>query len=97
MCVEEAAGGPIWDLSPLAVRALTGYSDAGWSERLEVYSEPVDAATPLGACRWSVAGPRGQDTAKVWWLTAISLPSASQRMRSSVKKPSSEASTRPSW
>ena len=51
VCVEEAAGGPIWDLSPLAVRALTGYSDAGWSERLEVYSEPVDAATPLGACR----------------------------------------------
>ncbi|MCK6574802.1 M15 family metallopeptidase [Myxococcota bacterium] len=50
VCVEEAAGGPIWDLSPLATRILTGYSQAGWSEHLEVFSQPVAANTPLGAC-----------------------------------------------
>jgi hypothetical protein len=50
VCVEEAAGGPIWDLSPLATRILTGYSQAGWSEHIEVFSSPVAANTPLGAC-----------------------------------------------
>jgi hypothetical protein len=51
VCVEDAAAGPIWDVSPVAARALTGSSQVGWSERVTVTSEPVSAATPLGTCR----------------------------------------------
>ena len=51
VCVEEAAGGAIWDLSPLAIQVLTGYSSAGWSEHIEIRSEPVNANTSLGPCR----------------------------------------------
>ncbi len=50
VCVEEAAGGPILDASPLVSMALFGTSSAGWSDHFRVHVEPVDDAMPLGPC-----------------------------------------------
>ncbi len=50
VCVENAAGRPIIDVSPKAARALFGVSAAGWREHRTVRVEQVDDSTPLGPC-----------------------------------------------
>lgn len=50
VCVENAAGMPIIDVSPLASRALFGVSGAGWSDHLVVTVTEVDTSVPLGPC-----------------------------------------------
>lgn len=50
ICVEEAGGRPIWDVSPLASDVLYGVSSAAWSEHIEVFGAPVDPGNPLGPC-----------------------------------------------
>jgi hypothetical protein len=50
VCVENAAGLPIMDVSPLAASALFGVSHAGWSDHRTALVEVVDDSTPLGPC-----------------------------------------------
>jgi hypothetical protein len=50
VCVENAAGMPIIDVSPLASRALFNVSGAGWSDRMVVTVTEVETSVPLGPC-----------------------------------------------
>jgi hypothetical protein len=50
VCVENAAGAPIIDVSPLVGRELFGESGLGYSDRKSVTVTPVASATPLGRC-----------------------------------------------
>ena len=50
VCVENAAGKPILDVSPKVSRELFGMSGAGWSDRVVVTATEVDASTPVGLC-----------------------------------------------
>jgi len=58
-CVEEAGGQPIWDVSPLAARALFDVGSVGYSEHRAVRGAPVDGDTALGPC----AAPEPADLA----------------------------------
>lgn len=49
-CVENAAGKPILDASPLVGKALFGSADLGWSDRARIHVTQVAGATPLGPC-----------------------------------------------
>jgi hypothetical protein len=57
VCVENAAGGPILDASPLVVKHLFGYSSAGWSDHFRVHVTHVNSATTLGPCDGSSGPP----------------------------------------
>ena len=59
VCVENAAGKPILDVSPQVSRALFGMSGAGWSDRVLITATEVDAATPVGICATTPAGGGG--------------------------------------
>lgn len=59
VCVENAVGKPILDVSPKVSRALFGMSGAGWSDRVIVTATEVDAATPVGICATTPAGGGG--------------------------------------
>lgn len=48
ICVEQAAGKPVIDASPLVSQALFGTTSRGWSDRSLVLAEVVDPSTPLG-------------------------------------------------
>jgi hypothetical protein len=48
VCVEEAAGVPVMDVSPLVAKHLFGVSSAGWSDSLPVHVSVVSSSTPLG-------------------------------------------------
>ncbi len=48
ICVERAARKPIIDASPVVTRELFGIGSAGWSDRVVVRAERVDASTPVG-------------------------------------------------
>jgi hypothetical protein len=48
--VEDRAGLPIIDASPLVTEALFGLSCAGWSDRLAISVSEVDGSTPTGPC-----------------------------------------------
>ena len=50
VCVENAAGKPILDVSPQVSRALFGEAGAGWSDRMLITATEVDQATPVGPC-----------------------------------------------
>ena len=50
VCVENAAGRPVMDVSPKVARALFGVSAAGWSEHRAVHVEAVADGTTLGPC-----------------------------------------------
>jgi hypothetical protein len=56
VCVENAAGKPILDASPLVAEHLFGASGAGWSDRLAVTVTEVPTSTPLGPCAGSGGG-----------------------------------------
>ncbi|CAN5572232.1 hypothetical protein BH09MYX1_BH09MYX1_29540 [soil metagenome] len=51
VCVENAAGGAIIDVSPLVTKELFGVKSAGWSERRKARVTKVAASTPLGPCQ----------------------------------------------
>jgi hypothetical protein len=57
VCVENAAGRPIIDASPLVSEHLFGSSSAGWSDRFPIHVTQVDASTPLGPCNGSTPAP----------------------------------------
>jgi hypothetical protein len=59
VCVENAAGLPIIDASPLVAQALFGTSGAGWSDHLQVNVTQVDGSTALGPCNGSGTGTGG--------------------------------------
>jgi len=48
ICVEQAAGKPVIDASPMVARHLFGVGGAGWSEHRLVIAVSVDRSTPLG-------------------------------------------------
>ena len=48
ICVEQAAGRPVIDASPLVSLALFHVHEAGWSDRRDIVAELVDNTTPLG-------------------------------------------------
>lgn len=50
VCVENAAGAPILDVSPLVSKELFGETGLGYSDREFVTVTEVDAATPTGVC-----------------------------------------------
>jgi hypothetical protein len=50
VCVENAAGLPIIDASPLVSKHLFGTSSAGWSDHLKIHVVKVASSTPLGPC-----------------------------------------------
>ena len=50
VCVENAAGLPIIDASPLVSKYLFGTSSAGWSDHYRITVTQVDDSTPLGPC-----------------------------------------------
>jgi hypothetical protein len=62
VCVENAVGKPIIDVSPLASKALFGVSGAGWSDRLMVTVEEVSTSVPLGPCIATPGGGGGGTT-----------------------------------
>jgi len=49
-CVEEAAGRPVVDASPLVAQVLFDVSSAGYSEGRELLAAPVGSANALGPC-----------------------------------------------
>jgi hypothetical protein len=57
VCVENAAGGPIIDASPLVSEHLFGTSSAGWSDHYRVTVTEVSGSTPLGPCSASPPPP----------------------------------------
>lgn len=63
--VEERAGGPIIDASPLVARHLFGHPMVGWSDRKIVRAEPVAGDTPLG--------PVGSGSSQLGWIVAGAL------------------------
>ncbi len=50
VCVENAAGGPIIDASPLVAEHLFGHSSAGWSDHFRIHVTEVSTSTALGPC-----------------------------------------------
>jgi hypothetical protein len=56
VCVENAAGGPIIDASPLVAEHLFGHSSAGWSDHFRIHVAEVGRSTPLGPCSGSSSG-----------------------------------------
>lgn len=59
VCVENAAGMPILDVSPKVSKALFNLSGAGWSDHEIVTVEEVAAGTPLGPCTTTPEPPSG--------------------------------------
>jgi len=59
VCVENAAGAPILDVSPAASKVLFNTSSAGWSDRLAVVVTEVSSSTPLGLCSDTTQGGGG--------------------------------------
>jgi hypothetical protein len=59
VCVENAAGAPILDVSPAASKILFNTSSAGWSDRLGVTVTEVASSTPLGVCSGTTQGGGG--------------------------------------
>lgn len=57
VCVENAAGAPIIDASPLVAEHLFGTSSAGYSDQFHIHVEKVSAQTSLGPCQGGGAGP----------------------------------------
>lgn len=50
VCVENAAGGPTIDASPMVARYLFNQSEVGWSERRRIKVTKVSSTTKLGPC-----------------------------------------------
>jgi hypothetical protein len=50
VCVENAAGKPIIDASPLVSKYLFDTDSAGWSDHFDITVTEVDKSTPLGPC-----------------------------------------------
>ncbi len=50
VCVENAAGKPIIDASPLVSKYLFGASSAGYSDHFAIHVTRVASNTPLGPC-----------------------------------------------
>ncbi len=62
VCVENAAGMPIIDVSPKASQVLFGTSGAGWSDHMVVTVEEVATSTPVGLCAASTGTGGGGGT-----------------------------------
>jgi hypothetical protein len=58
VCVENKAGRPIIDASPLVSKFLFGSSSAGWSDRFAITVSKVSSSTPLGPCKASAPQPQ---------------------------------------
>ncbi len=59
VCVENAAGRPIIDASPLVSEHLFGTQSAGWSDRYPIAVTLVAKSTPLGPCSSGGGGGAG--------------------------------------
>jgi hypothetical protein len=59
VCVENAAGKPIIDASPLVSEHLFGTQSAGWSDRFPIHVTLVAKTTPLGVCATGGGGSGG--------------------------------------
>jgi hypothetical protein len=57
VCVENAAGGPIIDASPLVSLHLFGSSSAGWSDHFRIQVTEVAKSTALGPCDGTTPPP----------------------------------------
>ncbi|MEO8875295.1 MAG: hypothetical protein ABI461_06900 [Polyangiaceae bacterium] len=61
VCVENAAGRPILDASPLVSKYLFGTKSAGWSDHFAITVTEVDKSTPLGPCAAADDSASGSD------------------------------------
>jgi hypothetical protein len=61
VCVEDAAGMPILDASPVVAQALFGESGLGYSDHQTVTVTEVAASTPLGPCEGDPGDPPPTD------------------------------------
>jgi hypothetical protein len=57
VCVENAAGMPILDVSPKVSRLLFNEAGAGWSDHMVINVTEVSASTPLGPCSTTTPPP----------------------------------------
>jgi hypothetical protein len=57
VCVENAAGGPIIDASPLVNEHLFGQYGAGWSDHRRIHVTQVSTSVPLGPCNGAPPPP----------------------------------------
>lgn len=76
ICVEQAAGKPVLDASPMVSRHLFGSDSSGWSSRNLVQVTVVDPSTPLGPTSSTGAGIialvlAGMTAAAIWYLEAL--------------------------
>ena len=60
--VEDDAGGPVIDATPLAAQQLFGEASFGWSDRKAVQLSVVDASVPLGPCTGGATTDTAQST-----------------------------------
>jgi len=60
VCVENAAGMPVMDVSPLVGKALFGEAGLGWSDKKKVTVELAVDGTPLGPCTGKGDAPGGE-------------------------------------
>jgi MYXO-CTERM domain-containing protein len=74
VCVENAAGGPVLDASPLVAEYLYGTSSAGWSDRFPIVVDVVGGSTPLGPT--TGAGADGGGTVLDLGSNAVDLGAA---------------------
>ena len=62
VCVENAAGKPILDVSPAVSKYLFDENGAGYSDHLQIVVEEVASSTPLGHCIDAPADPPAPGT-----------------------------------
>lgn len=72
ICVEQAAGLPVIDASPLVSRLLFGGDSSGWADRRLVIANRVDPSTPLGPTNASAA-PSVPGSGSILGIASVTL------------------------
>ncbi len=75
ICVEQAAGRPIVDASPILARELFNAGGAGWSDRLTITAEEVPGSVQLGCgsgtpSSTSPSGSGSESSSSPGWYSA---------------------------
>jgi hypothetical protein len=73
VCVEQAAGGPVIDASPLVAQHLFGTSSLGWSSRSRVVVNVADPSTPLGPTDAQAVVPAAPQSSSLMPLVVAGL------------------------
>jgi len=90
VCVENAAGLPILDVSPKVSKALFNAAGAGWSDHLAVTVEEVAPGTPLGPCSTTTPPMGGGGGGGTGGGTGGGMPTANTCMSPTLDREVSE-------